>query len=825
MQPNLTTNNTEYLLSKIAVRITVKFKESILVTTNTGGSGVIYFTSADCNYLYVFTALHCIFGQREVIENKNVYHHAISDIDYVLVEHNENLATSSFRAQKVTAQDIFIHPKRDFCILKVDKKLIANRTGFPEIVLHSNKRDSGSFRSAGFPNSNRDIYSPLTYTFSSSSPDGIIVIRSEGTIHSDGAIDLISGYSGSGLLLSKGPVLVGIITKLADESALANNIHALDLSFVDINKILLEVDENLEEVNYTNNAKKIIVDEQENLIDLSRIEVNGVHLDIWKAVGNIKSDINDDWFQDPVRFADMLYSGTIYQIIQDNIVDGSYVPQAPEIYTVPKEGFTTRRAVQNSIIDRVIYQAVTDVIAQELDHILINTVYSARYNYDKSSNHTYFFNNSVEQWQKFQHQILESINIESPYLVVTDITNYYDNISLAALKTKLDDHISDVKNPAEYRNAITLLTQLIAKWQSNMGYTSNGIPQNRDASAFIANLFMAHIDRQMVGEFPNYYRFMDDIRIVCEDKYQARKALMSLIDKLSEIGLNLNSQKTNVLNWSDPEERKKIEEYTPITDRQIDQICTLNNSNKPRELQIAVGMVNDLFHYSVEHYQELGSPKKFRFSIERLQRFARTPGFRDLINFSDIVSAIAKWFEDSPWHAETYIRFLMAIDKDYITKSLLDVLITSITDPGKNIYTWQSYSIFKLLAYHKITDPALLLYAEKLITNSQGTEKAPEVAGACIYFAALSPGAVSIIKRSFNKGFFNTYISQRSALLCLESVPQINLTAELDRGLKTVHQNAYVAFLTTGKKSDLVSGPGEIKLKDIPRDLPLFVSL
>ena len=813
-------------MSKIPVRLQMQLKESVLATSNIQGSGVIYATSDACNYIYVFTALHCILGTRTETTSGNSYLYNLDQIEHVMVEHNENLSTSEFTREKVLSAEIIINMRKDIAIIKVNKRLIAEISSFPKIVLHEKKRFDGRFRSAGFLGSNRNQSSPFEYHFISRSPDGIIVCRSEGSIQSDNALGVIGGYSGSGLFFQESPILAGIITKLPDENATGDNIHAVDLSLIDINKMLSEADENNELVNYTNNARKIFVDEDNVLVDLSAIEINGVKLNLWKAVGNTKYDMSDDWFQDAIRFDDLLNSQTIYTLIKEKLSNGPYIPDNSELYAVPKEGFTTRKAIQTTLTDRIVFQAAVDYIAREVDPYIKMNTYSARYNFNERNNYNFFFINSVEQWQKFQHQILESIDDENPFLLVTDITNYYDNISEVALKRRLNDYKNNSSDPPAFEKVTELICSMVKSWQQGYGYTSNGIPQNREASAFLANLFLAKVDQAMIIEFPFYFRFMDDIRILCKDKFQARKALMVLIDKLSDIGLNLNSQKTIILNSKDDKDRDIIKEYTPTADKQIEQINSLINVGRYRELQIAIFMVNDLFHEAVRNYDKKGFPKKFRFAIDRLQRFARTPFLNELINYSEIVIAIIDHFEDNPWHSEIYINFLMAIDSKYIGKDLLDLLIPIITDPVKNIYPWQSFVIFKLLAYHKIPDKELQQHAKKLIIEYEQLNKAPEIAGACLYIASVESDAVDLIKDSFNNGKFRSRITTRSAVLCLQSIAPTSLNPRhLDPLLIRIHETAYAKFIEKNIAAPLIAAPSKVSFKNITRDLPQFTSM
>lgn len=168
----------------------------------------------------------------------------------------------------------------------------------------------------------------------------------------------------------------------------------------------------------------------------------------------------------------------------------------------------------------------------------------------------------------------------------------------------------------------------------------------------------------------------------------------------------------------------------------------------------------------------------------------------------------------------------MAINSKYIVKDLLDLLIPIITDPVKNVYPWQSFVIFKLLAYHKIPNRELQQHAKKLIIEYEQLNKAPEIAGACLYIASVESDAVELIKDSFNNGKFQSRITTRSALLCLQSIPTASLNPrQMDPLLIKIHETAYAKFTETNVAAPLIAAPPKISFKNITRDLPQFTSM
>jgi len=823
----LNTKSPEHLLYNTAVRLETKLKDETGILTTIQGSGVIYYTSLGNDTMYVFTALHCILGERKKGgTDYNSYKHDLSEIHYISVYHNPNLDSSVFEDQSIDPINIIVDKKNDFCILKVKKSLVKKIANFPRVVIHKNKRSDGKFRSAGFTGTNRDNVTIFNFQNPHSSPDGILNVSAVDGIQSDNAHAWIGGYSGSGVFMQRSSVLIGIVTKLNDDFAVGSNVHIRDLSSVDINNLLITNDSNNEKIVFTTNANHIINEENGDIIDLSNVFINGARLNLWKAVGNIKKDLTDDWFSDPQLMRDFLTSTNLYSAIQSNLINGRYNPSEAEFFTIPKEGFTTRKAIQTCILDRVIYQAAVDYIARELDKKVIeNNIYSVRYNYNESNNNDYFFYHSVEQWRKFQHQIQAVLEEEPSHLVVTDITTFYDHISTESLLTVLNEFRIHVSCKTEYDAAINIVIEQLKKWQNDTSTPGYGIPQNREPSAFLANLFLAKVDNHMLNLFPNYYRYMDDIRIICKNKFEARRALMILTDQLNEIGLNLNAQKTKILDKNQEDDSLKILDYTPARDKQIEQICSLMDSGRAREVQISVMMVNEMFHESIQKPLDLEHRKKFKFAIERLQRFARTPVLCELINFREVVQAITERFEDNPWYTEIYTRFLMTIQPNYLTNEVVALLVPLVIDPEKNIYPWQSFQILKLMAFHKIDNNELKNYANNIVSQPQSADKSPVVAGACLYLSTTDSNAIGTIKSALKRKYILGHLAKRCALIALQTVSPTELAGLMDITMTEIHNQAYEKYIGTGEITPIVLGFPKLRINKISRDLPEIISL
>jgi hypothetical protein len=288
------------------------------------------------------------------------------------------------------------------------------------------------------------------------------------------------------------------------------------------------------------------------------ITMGDVVIDDAQLLKELRNDMKDDWFPDPLAFMDMLEGGVVATGMLKNFADnhGQYVPVYRKVFNIPKSDFTLRCALETGLSDRVLYHALASHLVPFYDQLLPWNVFSHRY--DHTERRSGLFKRHVPAWRDFVGAVRSAIT-PSSYLVSTDISNYYENIDLQSLQKRLLDLIPSIKaNAAQQstvRSHIALLFRCLDDWSYEKG---RGLPQNRDASSFLANIYMLSVDRSMreKGYADSYFRYMDDIKIVCTDEYHARRALKDLSLMLRDIRLTLNSRKTQVCSGADTETLK-----------------------------------------------------------------------------------------------------------------------------------------------------------------------------------------------------------------------------------------------------------------------------
>lgn len=812
--------NQEDLLKSVTVKIKTTFTDE---SKESYGTGILYKTSEKCKINYVFTALHCVFGKREnesFPNEKNVLEINITR------QNDEGHFEELFKIDKEKIIPIYDY---DIAILLVDS--VGKKDDFKEFVL-GNITQKGYFNSYGYPNfsnGNAESFNFKKKLNPSKTKD--FKIECFSNVVSEYSYEKISGFSGSGLFYNNRSILVGIITQIADETGFANSFIAKKLDARILNLCLDNYNSKLEKLKSTDDLAKIGINQDGSIINYESIIVNGVELNIWRAIKRLRNDLKDDWFQDPLNFRFILYKKFFLERISASLDNSSvkYHPTAiARHFTIPKSGYSTRPSIEVSFIDRIIYQAYIDKLSENLDLSLDRKVYSFRYNSGKG-NDKYMFHYSIEQWKKYIYQTKSVLNENKPFLVVADITNFFENINIKMLIDYLKELVHDYDSRTHEKKSnldkiVENLNELIVSWNDKLVNSEFGIPQNRDASSFLANLYLNKLDNTMIdsNSHLDYYRYMDDIRIVCKTKSEAIKAIFDLSIAMRELGLNLNSSKTKILDFND--ESKKIEEYLPESLTEIEQINSLLSTKRRRDVQKAVHITFRMFKNTINNKndeEDYLKRRKLGFCIEKLNQFARTPGLKNIINFQDVIDYVLKELVNQPWLTTSFIKLLRAIDKSYFKDDDFKVLEEIILDKYKNIYQGQTYYLWMFLSYSNYRSQKLLTYAANIIKNTNQENQA-DTAGAFLYLASIDWRKYkTIMLKSLNTGnLSDNYFLQRNALIALRMVnPEEIKKGMILADLKDFHHKLYYE-----NKEIFVADLPNLKYSNIIRDTPNLIS-
>jgi hypothetical protein len=264
----------------------------------------------------------------------------------------------------------------------------------------------------------------------------------------------------------------------------------------------------------------------------------------------------------------------LIQEIQAN----TYRPsQAHKLY-LPKSSRTLRTIPLLSTRDRIVYQAMGNVIVEEAIPNL--SVLSDRHIFAHlpQDNNSLFATKSWErQFANFSRKYEQIWKEGNKWVVESDISAFYSTINHQLLTELIRERwIAD-------EVFLKMLNICLSTWSPHEKgpELGNGLPQGYETSDLLATLFLLPIDEKMIINY-RYIRYVDDIRILTSDPSVASKALVSLDLELQARALILQTKKTaiaEVVNVKD--EKTKLRRRFSII-----KVLTKLNVSQRREFKV-----------------------------------------------------------------------------------------------------------------------------------------------------------------------------------------------------------------------------------------------
>lgn len=481
---------------------------------------------------------------------------------------------------------------------------------------------------------------------------------------------------------------------------------------------------------------------------------------------HLHADMRDDWFKDALLHVDLFAnSSNLVEVVNEILLEGNgrYEATGRIVYDIPKKGLGTRYALETDFYDRFAYQAICSYLLPFYDPLLSHRVLGHRYNRGRSG--TALFKGRIELWKTFEGVTKTSI-ANGQALLATDVINFFENITIELVRESFERMLPSIKaSGAEkmlIRNAIGTLCDLLGKW----GYSErHGLPQNRDASSFIANVVLNAVDHEMVRLGYDYYRYVDDIRVICDTQRAARKAAGILIGQLRTVGMNINSSKTTILHaGSDTDE---IKDFFISADDRVNAIDCMWRSKSRRVILRSIRYIHQLIEECVESSQT--QSRQFRFAVNRLA-LTIDAGIHDrrTEQSARLKSFLIDSLEEQAVSTDQMCRILTKVG---LSQDELEKIEDFLCDSERSIHPWQNGQLWTILARAKYKSERLVNLARHRIYNEL---QRSEVAAIFIYLCCV--GEVESLKRLVSQ-FSDTwpYYHKRNFLLATHTLDRADL--------------------------------------------------
>lgn len=215
--------------------------------------------------------------------------------------------------------------------------------------------------------------------------------------------------------------------------------------------------------------------------------------------------------------------------IRQTIKAGKYRPQPVLWVEIPKENGKKRKLGIPTAVDRVIQQAISQVLTP---------IYEQQF-----SNNSYGF-----RPRRSQHDALKACqkNIRDgyKYVVDMDLEKFFDTVNQSKMIEVLSRSIKDgrvISLIHKYFRAGAITR--VGRFEE----TELGVPQGGPLSPLCGNILLNELDGELERRGHKFVRYADDMLIFCKSKRAAERTLRNLIPFIEgELFLKVNREKTEV---------------------------------------------------------------------------------------------------------------------------------------------------------------------------------------------------------------------------------------------------------------------------------------
>jgi hypothetical protein len=235
-------------------------------------------------------------------------------------------------------------------------------------------------------------------------------------------------------------------------------------------------------------------------------------------------------------------------------LNGGYSPQDCHTCYTPKGGWLVRPGAVLNLEDEIVYNAI---LGKEYSKIYNHLKWAQggpdiAYQLQGGKNNKEWIKSGFLIWQAWRKKSLQRLRGGVSQVVFTDIAGFYENIDLSILR-------SDLNSIGFNRHLLDLLMACLNRWSRPKG---RGIPQGYSASDILAKIYLTHTDIALRDAGFKHLRYVDDFRIFCKNKLEAKQAISFLTDLLKSRGLSLQSAKTRIV--AKAEAIEEIDGITPV---------------------------------------------------------------------------------------------------------------------------------------------------------------------------------------------------------------------------------------------------------------------
>ena len=205
-----------------------------------------------------------------------------------------------------------------------------------------------------------------------------------------------------------------------------------------------------------------------------------------------------------------------------------YKPQPVRRVEIAKENGKMRKLGIPSVIDRVLQQAVVQVLTPIYEEQFTNSSYGFR---------------PKRSCEMAVIKALECFNDGYDYIVDIDLESFFDEVNQDKLMAIVHRTIRD-------NDVISLIRKFLQSGVMEKGVvveTNKGTPQGGNLSPLLSNIMLNELDKELEKRGLNFVRYADDCLIMVKSEKAANRVMESITTFITKkLGLKVNVEKSKV---------------------------------------------------------------------------------------------------------------------------------------------------------------------------------------------------------------------------------------------------------------------------------------
>jgi len=196
--------------------------------------------------------------------------------------------------------------------------------------------------------------------------------------------------------------------------------------------------------------------------------------------------------------------------IRESIQNGKYKPNPVRRAEIPKENGKKRNLGIPTVVDKVVQQAIAQVLTSIYEEQFSNNSFGFR---PRRSAH-----DVIRQCQAY-------VDEGYKYVVDMDLEKYFDTVNHSKLIEVLSRTIKDGRLISLIHKYLRAGVVVKHKFEE----TEIGVPQGGPLSPLLSNIMLNELDKELERRGHKFVRYADDMMIFCKSAKSAKRTLKNIL--------------------------------------------------------------------------------------------------------------------------------------------------------------------------------------------------------------------------------------------------------------------------------------------------------